>query len=54
LDRRLNGPQSWYGYGGEEINSQPLLGLEPLIIQSISQHYTTELFWLLDSRWIYY
>jgi hypothetical protein len=29
LDRRLGGPQSRSGRGGEEKNSQPLPGLEP-------------------------
>jgi hypothetical protein len=29
LDRRLGGPQSRSGYGGEEKNSQPLPSLEP-------------------------
>jgi hypothetical protein len=29
LDRRLGGPQSWSGRGGEEKNSQPQSGLEP-------------------------
>jgi hypothetical protein len=29
LDRRLGGSQNRYGYGGEEKNSQPLLGLKP-------------------------
>jgi hypothetical protein len=29
LDRRLGGPQSLSGLGGEEKNSQPLPGLEP-------------------------
>jgi len=29
LDRRLGGPQSWSGCGGEEKNSQPLLGIKP-------------------------
>jgi hypothetical protein len=29
LDRRLGGPQNWYGRGGEEKNSQPLPELEP-------------------------
>jgi hypothetical protein len=43
LDRRLGGPQRWSEHGGEEKNSQPLLGLEPLIIQPIAQCYTTEL-----------
>jgi hypothetical protein len=35
LDRRLGGLQSLSGRGGEEKNSQPLLGLEPPIIQPI-------------------
>jgi hypothetical protein len=29
LDRRLGGPQSQSGHGGEEKNSQPLPGLIP-------------------------
>jgi hypothetical protein len=29
-DRRLGGPQSRSGYGGEEKNSQPLPGIEPV------------------------
>jgi hypothetical protein len=33
LDRRLGGPQSRSGRGGEEKKSQPLLGLEDPIIQ---------------------
>jgi hypothetical protein len=32
-DRRLSGPQSGSGRGGEEKNCQPLPGLEPPIIQ---------------------
>jgi len=43
LDRRLVGPQIWSGYYGEHINSQPLQGIEPLIIQSVSQLYVTDL-----------
>jgi hypothetical protein len=43
LDRRLGGPQSRSGRGGEEKNSQPLPGLETPIIQPIAQRYTTEL-----------
>jgi len=39
LDRSLGGPQSWSGCGGEEKNSQPLLGLKPLIIQPVAQLY---------------
>jgi hypothetical protein len=44
LNRRLGGPQSQSGYGGEEKNSQPLLKLP--IIQPLAQCYTTELSWL--------
>jgi len=29
LVRRLGGPQSQFGHGGEEKNSLPLLGIEP-------------------------
>jgi len=39
LDRGLDGPQSRSGHGYEEKNSQPLLGLEPLVIQPIAQRY---------------
>jgi hypothetical protein len=42
LDRRLCGHQSRSGCGGEKI-SQLLPGLEPPIIQSLTQRYTTEL-----------
>jgi hypothetical protein len=35
LDRRLGGPQNRSARGGEEKNSQPLPGLEPLIIYQI-------------------
>jgi hypothetical protein len=34
LDRRLGGPQSRSGCGGEEKNSQPLPGVEPPITSS--------------------
>jgi hypothetical protein len=43
LDRRLGGPQSCSVCSGEEKNFQSLLRLEPLIIQPVAQHYTTEL-----------
>jgi hypothetical protein len=36
-------PQSRSGHGGEEENYHPLPGLEPPIIQSVVQRYTTEL-----------
>jgi hypothetical protein len=42
LDGRLGRPQSQSGHGGEEKNSQPLLGLKSPIIQPIVQCYTTE------------
>jgi hypothetical protein len=47
MDRRLGGPHSWSGHSGEEKNSQPLLGHEPLIIQPIAKCCTTELSQLL-------
>jgi hypothetical protein len=43
LYRRLDGPQSHSGRGCEEKNSQPLPGLEDLIIQLVAQSYTAEL-----------
>jgi hypothetical protein len=46
LYRRLGRPQNQSGCSGEEKNSQPLLGLESLIIQPIAQFYSTELSWL--------
>jgi hypothetical protein len=36
LDRRLRGPQSRSGGGGEEKNNQPLPELEPPIIQPVA------------------
>jgi hypothetical protein len=53
LDRRLDGSQSQYGRGGEEKNSQPLLGLEPPIIQPVAQSYTIELSPLLMFKVIF-
>jgi hypothetical protein len=54
LDRRLVGPQSRSGHGGEEKNSQPLQGFEPPIMQPVAQRYTAELSRLLSSNswWI--
>jgi hypothetical protein len=49
LDRKLGGPQTSAGCGGEEKNFQPLSGLEPSTIQPIAQRYTTDLSLLLDS-----
>jgi hypothetical protein len=43
LDRKLGGPQSRAGSGGEKKNSQHLPGLEPPITQPVVQRYTTEL-----------
>jgi hypothetical protein len=43
LVRRLGGPQSRSGQGGDEKNSQHLPGLEPPIIQTVALSYTTEL-----------
>jgi hypothetical protein len=54
LHRRLGGPQSRSGYGGEEKNSQPLPGLEPMIIQSVAQRYTTDLSRLFRKAYVYY
>jgi len=51
LDRRLGEPQSQSGHGGKEKNSEPLPGHKPLIIQPVTQHYTTELSWLPLSLW---
>jgi hypothetical protein len=39
MDWRLGGPQSRFGRGGEEIYSQPQPGLEPPIIQTVTQLY---------------
>jgi hypothetical protein len=39
LDRRLCGPQSRFGHGGEEKNFQPLPGLEHPIIQPVALSY---------------
>jgi hypothetical protein len=43
LDRRLGGPYSRSGRGGEEKNSQILPEIDPLIIQPLVQRYATEL-----------
>jgi hypothetical protein len=48
LDRRLGGPQSRSGRGGEEKNSQCSPGLEPPLIQSVAQRHTTKSSQLLE------
>jgi hypothetical protein len=45
LDKRLVGNQRRSGHVGEEKNSQSLTGIEPSIVQSVAQLYTTELSW---------
>jgi hypothetical protein len=42
LDKRLGGPQSRFGRGGEEKNSQLLTGFEPPVNQPLAQRHTTE------------
>jgi hypothetical protein len=49
LHRSLCGPQGRSGHGGEEDNSQPLLGLKLTIIQPVAQSYFTALSRLLRS-----
>jgi hypothetical protein len=51
LDRRLGGPQSRSGRGGEEKNSQPLPGFEPPVIQPVPRSYTTEIAQLLIGQY---
>jgi hypothetical protein len=48
LDRKLGGPQSRSGRGGDEKNSQRLPWLEHPTIQPIAQRYTTEISRLLS------
>jgi hypothetical protein len=43
LGRRLGGPHSQSGGGGEVINSQPLPGFKPPIIQPVAQRYTIDI-----------
>jgi hypothetical protein len=49
LERRLCGPQSQSGHGGEEKNSQTLPRIKPPMIQPVAQRYTTELPQLLNT-----
>jgi hypothetical protein len=55
LGRRLGGPQSCSGCGGEEKNSQPHWESNPRtpIVQPVAQRYTIELSQLLvvESLW---
>jgi hypothetical protein len=50
LDTRVGGPHSQSGRGGAEKNSHFLPVLEPPIIHSIAQRYTTELSRLLPHK----
>jgi hypothetical protein len=52
LHKRLGGPQSRSGRGGEEKNSQPRLesSFITFIVQPAAQRYTTELSRLLINR----
>jgi hypothetical protein len=50
MDRKLAGPQSRSGRGGEEKISQTLPGLEPPTIQPIAERYTTKISLLLLRR----
>jgi hypothetical protein len=54
LYRRLGGPQSRSGRGGEEKNSYLLPGFKSPIIQPIAQRCTTELSWILFSFYLIY
>jgi hypothetical protein len=46
LDRKLGGPQSRSGRGGEEKNYQLLPRLEPPIVQPVVQLYT---YWAIQA-----
>jgi hypothetical protein len=54
IGRKLGGPQSRSGGGGEEKNSQLLPGLEPQIIQPVAQRYSTELSRLLQIKRVFF
>jgi hypothetical protein len=54
LDTRLGGPQGRSSCSGEEKNSQPVPGLEPLIIPPIAHRCTTELFRLPSTLLLVY
>jgi hypothetical protein len=53
LDRRLGGPQSRSGHGGEEKNSQPRRELNPRnpFVQPIAQRYTN---WTITALLVMY
>jgi hypothetical protein len=38
-NRRLGGPQSQFGRGGEDKNSKPPAGMEPQSSKSVASHY---------------
>jgi hypothetical protein len=44
VDKRLDGLRSRSGRGGVEKNSQPLPGLKPPIIQTVTQRYLFPLY----------
>jgi hypothetical protein len=52
MDKRLGGPQSRSGRGGEEKNSRFLPGLEPPITQPVAQRYITDVSRLLQSLFL--
>jgi hypothetical protein len=58
LDRRLGGPQSRSGRGGEKENSQALPGFETPLIQPVAQRYATEpcnkIFWFHAVTMLFY
>jgi hypothetical protein len=56
LDRRLGGPQSHFGCGGEDKNSQPPPGIEPTYPDrpALSQCYTARAITGLVKEWITY
>jgi len=43
LDRKLGGPQSLSGRGGEENNFKPTPGIESAIAQPVASRYTGQL-----------
>jgi hypothetical protein len=50
MDRRLGGPQSRCGRGGEEKNSKPLPELEPPIVLPVARAISAEKEFNLQKR----